>query len=114
MVNTISLLGSGKFNSIKRLAQRDAKTVVEVVTNEGTQVLTNIKLGHRASAKRLAPELSEQQRVNEKWLPRVEVNGELVFIKDEEVPEGITSFETRYLALNFARRYLAQKHKKVI
>jgi hypothetical protein len=112
MINTVSFLSIGKVNTIKRLTEREGKCVVEVVSEQGTQVQTNIKFGHRASAKRLSvAEKPDQQHVDEKWFPRVEVNGELVYIKDEDVPEGIASFESRYLALNFARRYLAKKHK---
>ncbi|WCK55461.1 hypothetical protein PP175_05795 [Aneurinibacillus sp. Ricciae_BoGa-3] len=113
MVIAKCLLGTGKFNSIKRLAESDTKTIVEVVTHEGTQLIKNIKLGHRSSAKRVSgAEKTNDQ--HETWLPRVEVNGELVFIKDQNVPEGVASFKTRYLALNFARRFLAQKHKNAI
>jgi DNA polymerase III sliding clamp (beta) subunit (PCNA family) len=115
MLDAKSLFGTGEFKFIKRLAQRETKTVVEVVTEERTQEFDNIKLGHRSSAKRVfTAQNLDRQNVREKWLPRIEVNGQLVFIKDEKAPEGVASFETRYLALNFARRFLAQIHKKNI
>ncbi|WCK56668.1 hypothetical protein PP175_12550 [Aneurinibacillus sp. Ricciae_BoGa-3] len=107
------VLNFGDLNGIKRITELNGQPIIEVVSEKGTESLRVIKFGHRASAKLLTvKEGSDHQQIEEKWFPRIEANGVFVFIKDDQVPEGITCFNTRYLALNFARRYLAKQHKK--
>ena len=101
-----------KLSAVKRLNCEEGIDKVEIISDQGMKEVTNITYGHRTRAKCLTvtDESGEQVQC---WFPQVEVNGCFIFIKDEDYPGGVVECTSRYLALKYARRYLAKKHKRV-
>lgn len=101
-----------KLSVVKRLNSEDREEKLEIISDQGIKEITDITYGHRTRAKCLTVEDEGGQSVQH-WFPQVEVNGYFVFIQDKESAGGVVECTSRYLALKYARRYLAKKHKRV-
>ncbi|BAU27785.1 hypothetical protein DFP93_10987 [Aneurinibacillus soli] len=99
-----------KLSVVKRLSCEDDEEKVEIISDQGIKEVRDIAYGHRTRAKCLTIE-DESGKSVQHWFPQVEVNGCFIFIKDKESAGGVVECTSRYLALKYARRYLAKKHR---
>lgn len=107
-----SSLSSSLKQPIKRLSCDSGKTKVEIIYQDNLQEIESIAFGHKSGAKKVT--MTDHDDAYEKWLPQIQVNGYFAFIKDETTPSGMVECDSRYLALKYARKYLARKHKNYL
>jgi ribosomal protein S17E len=108
----VSRLLYEKYSQIKRLSYEAGLPILELISNKETKKVRNIKFGHRTRAKKLVFFYKGQEQ--QAWFPQVEINGVFVFIRHDEYPAQVVECTSRYLALKYARRFLARKHKQLV
>ncbi|MED4727434.1 hypothetical protein P9597_04625 [Aneurinibacillus migulanus] len=101
-----------KYPLIKWLNYESGQPVLELISNRETKKIRSIRFGHRTRAKKLVFFYKGQEQ--QAWFPQVEINGVFVFIHHDEYPVQVVECTSRYLALKYARRFLARKHKGAV
>ncbi|MFT9846024.1 hypothetical protein [Aneurinibacillus sp. REN35] len=108
----VSYLLYEKYPLIKRLNYGSGEPILELISNKETKKIKNVKFGHRTRAKKLTFFYKGQEQ--QAWFPQVEINGIFVFIRHDEYPAQVVECTSRYLALKYARRFLARKYKYIV
>ncbi|ERI09024.1 hypothetical protein [Aneurinibacillus aneurinilyticus] len=101
-----------KYPFIKRLNYESGQPVLELISNQELKKIRGIRFGHRTRAKKLVFFYKGQEQ--QAWFPQVEINGVFVFIRHDEYPVQVVECTSRYLALKYARRFMARKHKSIV
>jgi ribosomal protein S17E len=108
----VSRLLYEKYSLIKRLNYEAGELFLELTSAKETKKVKNIKFGYRTRAKKLVFFYKGEEQ--QAWFPQVEINGVFVFIRHDEYPAQVVECTSRYLALKYARRFLARKHNNVL